>query len=137
VESNKLFLLLPFPLLFPDPVLYSVVTVPSCSYGFLAFRTAANGSPGNGSPPGSDRKRVKRPYQTKTFKVELCFAAKIPMSAIAMALKGQESEHTQEAIRVIDIILRQHSAKQYVASSLLLKASLPILHGSTLSHSLC
>jgi eukaryotic translation initiation factor 2C len=75
-------------------------------------KTAANGSPGNGSPPGSDRKRVKRPYQTKTFKVELSFAAKIPMSAIAMALKGQESEHTQEAIRVIDIILRQHSAKQ-------------------------
>ena len=36
------------------------------------------------------------------------------MSAIALALKGQESEHTQEAIRVIDIILRQHSAKQYV-----------------------
>jgi hypothetical protein len=39
--------------------------------------------------------------------VELCFAAKNPTSAIAMALKCQESEHTQEAIRVIDIILRQ------------------------------
>ncbi|KAL6850460.1 hypothetical protein ACP4OV_021087 [Aristida adscensionis] len=75
-------------------------------------KTAANGSPGNDSPSGSDRKRVRRPYQTKTFKVELSFAAKIPMSAIAQALKGQESEHTQEAIRVIDIILRQHSAKQ-------------------------
>jgi hypothetical protein len=36
------------------------------------------------------------------------------MSAISHALRGQESEHTQEAIRVIDIILRQHSAKQYV-----------------------
>jgi hypothetical protein len=36
------------------------------------------------------------------------------MSAISQALRGQESEHTQEAIRVIDIILRQHSAKQYV-----------------------
>ncbi|KAF7029304.1 hypothetical protein CFC21_041093 [Triticum aestivum] len=74
-------------------------------------KTPANGSPGNDSP-GNDKKRVKRPYQTKTFKVELSFAARIPMSAIAMALKGQESEHTQEAIRVIDIILRQHSAKQ-------------------------
>uniref|UniRef100_A0A453EQP6 PAZ domain-containing protein n=2 Tax=Aegilops tauschii subsp. strangulata TaxID=200361 RepID=A0A453EQP6_AEGTS len=72
-------------------------------------KTPANGSPGNDSP---DKKRVKRPYQTKTFKVELSFAARIPMSAIAMALKGQESEHTQEAIRVIDIILRQHSSKQ-------------------------
>ncbi|XP_062208482.1 protein argonaute 4A [Phragmites australis] len=75
-------------------------------------KMAANGSPGNDSPSGSDRKRVRRPYQTKTFKVELSFAAKIPMSAIAQALRGQESEHTQEAIRVIDIILRQHSAKQ-------------------------
>jgi hypothetical protein len=56
VESNQLSLVFPFPLLCPDPVLYSVVTVSSCSYGFLAFRTAANGSPGNGSPPGSDRK---------------------------------------------------------------------------------
>ncbi|XP_037412673.1 protein argonaute 4A isoform X1 [Triticum dicoccoides] len=74
-------------------------------------KTPANGSPGNDSP-GNDKKRVKRPYQTKTFKVELSFAARIPMSAIAMALKGQESDHTQEAIRVIDIILRQHSAKQ-------------------------
>lgn len=39
------------------------------------------------------------------------------MSAIAQALRGQESENTQEAIRVIDIILRQHSAKQYVSIS--------------------
>ncbi|CAL4957224.1 unnamed protein product [Urochloa decumbens] len=75
-------------------------------------KTPANGSPGNDSPPGSDRKRARRPYNTKTYKVELSFAAKIPMSAIAHALRGQESEHTQEAIRVIDIILRQHSAKQ-------------------------
>uniref|UniRef100_A0A0D9UZK6 Piwi domain-containing protein n=1 Tax=Leersia perrieri TaxID=77586 RepID=A0A0D9UZK6_9ORYZ len=75
-------------------------------------KSAANGgSPGNDSP-GNDKKRVRRPYQTKTFKVELNFAAKIPMNAIAQALRGQESENTQEAIRVIDIILRQHSAKQ-------------------------
>uniref|UniRef100_A0A0D9Y6P3 Piwi domain-containing protein n=1 Tax=Oryza glumipatula TaxID=40148 RepID=A0A0D9Y6P3_9ORYZ len=79
---------------------------------FNTGKSSANGgSPGNDSP-GNDRKRVRRPYQTKTFKVELNFAAKIPMSAIAQALRGQESENTQEAIRVIDIILRQHSAKQ-------------------------
>uniref|UniRef100_A0A0D9WZ08 Piwi domain-containing protein n=1 Tax=Leersia perrieri TaxID=77586 RepID=A0A0D9WZ08_9ORYZ len=76
-------------------------------------KTAANGSPGgNDSPGGGDRKRVRRSYQTKTFKVELCFAAKIPMSAIAQAIRGQESENSQEALRVLDIILRQHSAKQ-------------------------
>ena len=84
---------------------------------FLGCRSAANGSPGdNDSPGGGDRKRVRRPFQTKTFKVELCFAAKIPMAAIAQAIRGQESENSLEALRVLDIILRQHSAKQYVSS---------------------
>lgn len=76
-------------------------------------RTAGNGSPGgHDSPSESDRKRQRRPYQTKTFKVELSFAAKIPMQSIAMALRGQDTENCQEALRVLDIILRQHSAKQ-------------------------
>ncbi|GER40704.1 argonaute family protein [Striga asiatica] len=72
-----------------------------------------NASPGGpGSPNESDKKRVRRPYNSKTFKVELSFAAKIPMQAIANALRGQESENSQEALRVLDIILRQHAAKQ-------------------------
>jgi eukaryotic translation initiation factor 2C len=53
----------------------------------------------------------------KRFKVEIAStsAARIPMSAIAQVLRGgQESENSQEAIRVLDIILRQHSARQYV-----------------------
>ncbi|OAY80372.1 Protein argonaute 4A [Ananas comosus] len=76
-------------------------------------RTAGNGSPGGNDSPGeSDRKRVRRPYQTKAFKVELSFAAKIPMQSLAQALKGYDSENSQEALRVLDIILRQHSAKQ-------------------------
>ncbi|CAN6349965.1 unnamed protein product [Urochloa humidicola] len=76
-------------------------------------KTAANGSPrGDDSPGGGDRKRVRRSYQPKTFKVELSFAAKIPMSAIGQVLRGEESENSLEALRVLDIILRQHSAKQ-------------------------
>ncbi|KAF8403535.1 hypothetical protein HHK36_011639 [Tetracentron sinense] len=76
-------------------------------------RTAGNGSPGgNGSPNESDRKRFRRSYQSKTFKVEISFAAKIPMQAISNALRGQESENSQEALRVLDIILRQHAAKK-------------------------
>ena len=57
---------------------------------------------------------MRRPYQSKTFKLEISFAAKIPMQAIANALRGQESENSQEALRVLDIILRQHAAKQLV-----------------------
>ncbi|OAY58827.1 protein argonaute 4 [Manihot esculenta] len=76
-------------------------------------RSNGNASPeDHGSPNQSDRKRLRRPYQSKTFKVEISFAAKIPMQAIANALRGQESENSQEAIRVLDIILRQHAAKQ-------------------------
>lgn len=76
-------------------------------------RNNGNCSPdGQGSPNDSDRKRMRRPYQSKTFKVEISFAAKIPMQSIANALRGQESENSQEALRVLDIILRQHAAKQ-------------------------
>jgi eukaryotic translation initiation factor 2C len=55
------------------------------------------GSPGGDSPGGSDRKRLRKPYNTKTFKVELNFATKIPMSSIIQAMKGNESENSQEA----------------------------------------
>ncbi|KAF7111729.1 LOW QUALITY PROTEIN: hypothetical protein CFC21_111707 [Triticum aestivum] len=72
---------------------------------------SSGGNSGN-SPEGSDTKRVRRPYQSKIIKVELSFAAKIPMAAIAQAIRGEESENSLEAIRVLDIILRQHSAKQ-------------------------
>lgn len=76
-------------------------------------RNNGNGSPGgHGSPNESDRKRMRRPYHSKTFRVEISYAAKIPMQAIASALRGQESENSQEALRVLDIILRQHAAKQ-------------------------
>lgn len=79
------------------------------------LRPSGNGSGGNDSPGDGERKRAKRSYQAKTIKVELSFAAKIPMHSIAMALRGQETENTQEALRVLDIILRQHAAKQYVS----------------------
>ncbi|WCJ42176.1 Argonaute family protein [Euphorbia peplus] len=68
-----------------------------------------------GSPSENDTKRMKRAFHSKTFKVEITFATKIPMQASikASALKGQEeSENSQEVIRVLDIILRQHAAKQ-------------------------
>lgn len=82
-------------------------------------RTAANGSPGgNDSPGGGDRKRMRRSYQPKTLKVELTYAAKIPMSAIGQVIRGEESENSLEALRVLDIILRQHAAKQYVPTYL-------------------
>lgn len=75
-------------------------------------RTTSNDSPdGHGSNNERDRKR-RRVSQSKTFKVEISVAAKIPLQAIAAALHGQESQNSREAFRVLDIILRQHAAKQ-------------------------
>ncbi|KAH9686798.1 protein argonaute 4B [Citrus sinensis] len=76
-------------------------------------RTARNDSPGgDGSPGEGDRKRMRRPSRSKVIRVEISYAAKIPMQAIANALRGQETEHFQEAMRVLDIILRQNAANQ-------------------------
>ncbi|XP_074285545.1 protein argonaute 4-like [Silene latifolia] len=76
-----------------------------------AARTNGNASPDAQENEG-DKKRLRRPYQSKTFKVEFSFAAKIPMQAIANVIRGQENEKSMEAVRVLDIILRQHAAKQ-------------------------
>ncbi|KAI3894514.1 hypothetical protein MKX03_005374 [Papaver bracteatum] len=78
----------------------------------LAEASSNRNASGSGSPNETDRKRMKRPCNSKTFKVEISFATKIPMQAIANALRGQENESSQEALRVLDIVLRQHAAKQ-------------------------
>ncbi|KAK2439745.1 protein argonaute [Trifolium repens] len=57
-------------------------------------------------------KRMRRQPRSKTFKVEISYVTKIPLKAITNAIQGQESEHYQEALRVLDIILRQNAAKQ-------------------------
>ncbi|KAK4406446.1 protein argonaute 4A [Sesamum angolense] len=76
-------------------------------------RNLGSGSHGaDGSPDEIDRKRSRRQRRSKTYKVSINYAAKIPMQAIANALRGQDSEHYQEAVRVLDIILRQHAAEQ-------------------------
>ncbi|KAK4777764.1 hypothetical protein SAY87_017951 [Trapa incisa] len=75
-------------------------------------RNNRNASPdGSASPNEADRKRLRRSYRSKAYKVELSYAATIPMQSIASALRGQDSENSQEALRVLDIILRQHAAK--------------------------
>ncbi|KAH6814845.1 Argonaute family protein [Perilla frutescens var. frutescens] len=74
-------------------------------------RNLGSGSPGaDGSP--DDRKRMRRQPRSKTYNVAISYAAKIPMQAIANALRGQDSEHFQEAVRVFDIILRQNAAQK-------------------------
>lgn len=82
-------------------------------WNLFECRTAENGEGGgHDSPKGGDLKRARRSSQSKTFKVEISFAAKIPVQAIGSALRGQDTENSQEALRVLDIILRQIASKQ-------------------------
>ncbi|GAA0185092.1 translation initiation factor [Lithospermum erythrorhizon] len=64
------------------------------------------------SPNAADKKRSKRQPRSKTYTVVITYATKIPLQAIESALQGEDSEHFQEAVRVLDIILRQHAAKR-------------------------
>lgn len=90
------------------PIIFWLLTCICC---FL--RNVGGGSPeGDGSPNESDRKRSKCQYRSKTYKVAISYAAKIPLQAISNTLNGKETEHFQEAVRVLDVILRQHAAKQ-------------------------
>ncbi|KAJ4771652.1 Argonaute [Rhynchospora pubera] len=73
-------------------------------------RGSPGGSPACDDSGGSDRKRLRKTYSTKTFKVVLKLITEIPISVFAQAMKGHESKNTQEAFRVLDVILRQHSA---------------------------
>ena len=61
-----------------------------------------------------DRKRRRLPYQMKRFDIEISFSAKVPIRSLVSALRGYENEKSQEAVRVLDIILRQHAAKRRV-----------------------
>ncbi|WOG90709.1 hypothetical protein DCAR_0309953 [Daucus carota subsp. sativus] len=55
---------------------------------------------------------LRNSYPSKTYKVEISYAAKIPVQAIAKTLNGQNLEKSRKALRVLDIILRQHLAKK-------------------------
>ncbi|CAK7325110.1 unnamed protein product [Dovyalis caffra] len=102
-----------------EKTLFTIGSLPHNKMEFIVVledvslsRAGDNGNGGNGSPSDNDRKRMKRPYHSKTMKVQISFATKIPVQAIAAALQGRESEHFQEAVRVLDIILRQNAARQ-------------------------
>jgi len=94
-------------------MLVSEIGVSHGFFMFLIFNLAFYRNNANTSP---DQKRIKKSYRSKTYKVEINFASKIPLEAIANALKGHETENYQEAFRVLDIILRQHAAKRCVLS---------------------
>ncbi|VVB16907.1 unnamed protein product [Arabis nemorensis] len=101
-----------------EKTLFTVGALPSNKLDFsvvLEEMASSRNNTGKDSPNetnDADRKRSRRPYQSKKFMVEISFAAKIPMQAIASALQGKETDSHQDAIRVLDVILRQSAARQ-------------------------
>ncbi|KAJ4883600.1 Protein argonaute 9 [Raphanus sativus] len=98
--------------------LFTVGALPSNKMDFsvvLEDTISSRNNTGNASPNetnDADRKRSRRPHRSKKFVVEISYAARIPMQALASALQGRETDNLQDATRVLDVILRQNSARQ-------------------------
>ena len=72
---------------------------------------SANGSRGANESPSSNGKQPKCSFRSKTFKVAISYAAKIPSRSIVLTLKGSEIDNnTQDALRVLDIIFETASS---------------------------
>ncbi|XP_024959437.1 protein argonaute 16 [Cynara cardunculus var. scolymus] len=95
--------------------LYTVGPLPRNKYEFmvvLEYSFGKSGSPSHDGILSESGKRSRRSFQEKTYKVEISYAAKIPLKSVCLALQGSETEKLQDALRVLDIILRQQAAQR-------------------------
>ncbi|MED6120044.1 Protein argonaute 16 [Stylosanthes scabra] len=102
-----------------DRTLYTVGPLPFNKFEFkvlLEESFAKHPGADNPSANGSSReetKRSKHSFQSKAFIVEISFAVKIPLRSIALPLEEVESDaNYQDALRVLDITLRQQAANR-------------------------
>ncbi|KAI5077233.1 hypothetical protein GOP47_0007057 [Adiantum capillus-veneris] len=68
----------------------------------------------NKSNPADDdtTKRRRVASRSREFKVKIEYAATVKMTAIGAILSGQKNDRAQDALRVLDIVLKQHSASK-------------------------
>ncbi|KAI3723141.1 hypothetical protein L2E82_34527 [Cichorium intybus] len=97
-----------------EKCLFTVGALPRTKLEFTVVleNASSNRTTRGGSPSEGETKRSRRVPQSKQYKVTLSYATKIPIQAIVNALQGQESEQFHEAVRVLDVLLRQHAAKE-------------------------
>ncbi|KAI3794616.1 hypothetical protein L1987_37248 [Smallanthus sonchifolius] len=97
-----------------EKTLFTVGPLPGTKLEFpvLLENMSSNRTARGGIPDGVETKRSRRPPQSKSYTVKISYATKIPIQAIFNALQGQDSEQFHEAVRVLDVLLRQHAAKQ-------------------------
>ncbi|KAK1433730.1 hypothetical protein QVD17_10645 [Tagetes erecta] len=97
-----------------EKTLFTVGPLPGTKLEFpvVVENLSSNRTARGGIPEGVETKRSRRPPQSKSYIVKINYATKIPIQAIFKALQGQDSDQFHEAVRVLDILLRQHAAKQ-------------------------
>ncbi|XP_052208551.1 protein argonaute 16 [Diospyros lotus] len=98
-----------------DGSLYTVGPLPQNNLVFtvvLEDSFARHGGSSNDGGPNGPGKRSKCSFQPKTFNVEISYATKIPLESISLALQGSEVENIQDALKVLDTILRQQAASR-------------------------
>ncbi|KAI3440909.1 uncharacterized protein J3R85_002940 [Psidium guajava] len=100
-----------------EKTLYTVGPLPQNKLEFTvvledSFAMRESESLGGRESPNGSTKRSKRSFQSKTFQVEISYAAKVPLKSIFLGLKGLDKDNNaQDALRVLDIVLRQTAAK--------------------------
>ncbi|XP_018443266.2 protein argonaute 9 [Raphanus sativus] len=93
-----------------DKTLFTVGPLPNTKLDFFVVLEDMSCTRSNASTSDAHTKRLRRPNQSKRFNVTISFAAKISMQAIQGALQGKETDDLQDAVRVLDVILRQNAA---------------------------
>ncbi|KAL6975662.1 Protein argonaute 16 [Sarracenia purpurea var. burkii] len=98
-----------------EKTLYTVGSLPQNKLEFTVLLEESfvkHGNPSHDGSSGGNGKRSKWLFQSKSFKVEISYAAKIPLKSISLALNGSRVESVQDALRVLDIALRQQAANR-------------------------
>ncbi|KAH0932582.1 hypothetical protein HID58_009699, partial [Brassica napus] len=101
-----------------EKTLYTVGPLPQNDFDFqvileASFSKRDCGVSDGGSPSGSS-KRSKRSFLPRSYRVQIHFSAKIPLRSVLATQRGVDTSDnsTQDAVRVLDIVLRQQAAER-------------------------
>uniref|UniRef100_A0A1J3JUX0 Protein argonaute 6 n=5 Tax=Noccaea caerulescens TaxID=107243 RepID=A0A1J3JUX0_NOCCA len=102
-----------------DKTLYTVGPLPQNDFDFQvilegSFSKRDCGISDGGSPSGTC-KRSKRSFLPRSYKVQIHFAAKVPLKTVLVTQRGgvdTPNKSAQDALRVLDIVLRQQAAER-------------------------
>ncbi|KAH9303923.1 hypothetical protein KI387_008327, partial [Taxus chinensis] len=89
--------------------MFTIGALPRVNTECIVVLEEAASASGSGD---TGRKKIRRDDRAEKFKVEINFAAKISMKSLEAVLRGDLSDKCQDALRVLDIILRQHAARK-------------------------